>query len=331
MCSQSPFLRSSGYDETTLTEHPTLYFEDGSVILQCSETLFCVHRGLLEKHSDVFCDIFTESEDERFRGKQFVQLEDDDEAEIELLLENIYDGFRVKFYTLDDTNFDVLASLLKACIKYCVDPPRDAILQRFRVQWPSSLDHHSKSRRNKFPPTPFPIVEIHDILVHPARVIALLRSCSCDSPDLLAPLFYALTTSDAKSLTESATILTSDDLTRLISGMNRLRCLQISANAALPFDTGAKRCDCGSRYHSLSDFRKILDLTTQLYVLKPIEGWAAMIKAYKERNKRHGQKCKTCYRILLEFMQSTRHDMWDSLIEIFNLESRDSRETSLEL
>lgn len=75
--------------------HPTLYFEDGNVILRCGKTLFCVHRTLLTKHSEVFRGIFTARPEgkpqELFRGCLFIALEDAPD-DMESLLNTIYDG-----------------------------------------------------------------------------------------------------------------------------------------------------------------------------------------------------------------------------------------------
>lgn len=80
------------------TNHPTLYFEDGNVILKCGWTLFCVHRSLLSKHSEVFRGLFTPAQagaevkpQEFFRGCLFIAL-DDNSNDMESLLDTIYDG-----------------------------------------------------------------------------------------------------------------------------------------------------------------------------------------------------------------------------------------------
>jgi hypothetical protein len=76
--------------------HQTLYFDDGNVILKCDRTLFCVHRTLLSKHSEVLQGLFTPAGPEAkpqefFRGCLFIAL-DDDADDIECLLNIIYDG-----------------------------------------------------------------------------------------------------------------------------------------------------------------------------------------------------------------------------------------------
>ena len=78
-------------DEKPFVNHPTLYFDDGNVILATpGRTLFCVHRSLLSKHSPVFRDLF-EQEHDTFRGLMKVPREETPE-ELEALLGVIYDG-----------------------------------------------------------------------------------------------------------------------------------------------------------------------------------------------------------------------------------------------
>lgn len=77
------------------TNHPSLYFEDGNVVLKCGWTLFCVHRTLLSKHSEVFRRMFTPVAEakpqEFFRGCLLVAL-DDSADDMQNLLDIIYDG-----------------------------------------------------------------------------------------------------------------------------------------------------------------------------------------------------------------------------------------------
>lgn len=82
-------------DAELLTNHPTLYFDDGNLILQCHKTLFCVHKSLLSKHSPVFRDILAPGTQLlELRGKMLLKLPDDRD-DMEALLGTIYDGLCV--------------------------------------------------------------------------------------------------------------------------------------------------------------------------------------------------------------------------------------------
>ncbi len=77
-------------DEKPFQDHPTLYIEDGNVILRTGGTLFCVHKSLLSKHSPVFRELF-QRDAERFRGLAHYTMEETRE-DLEVLLNVIYDG-----------------------------------------------------------------------------------------------------------------------------------------------------------------------------------------------------------------------------------------------
>ena len=72
-------------DEKPFVNHPTLYIDDGNVILTTlGRTLFCVHWSLLYKHSPVFRELF-EREHDSFRGLMQIPMEETPE-ELEALL-----------------------------------------------------------------------------------------------------------------------------------------------------------------------------------------------------------------------------------------------------
>lgn len=72
------------------TRHPTLYFEDGNLLLKCHHTLFCVHRTLLSKHSTVFCDLIARNT-VTLHGLACITTKDDAD-DMESLLKAFYDG-----------------------------------------------------------------------------------------------------------------------------------------------------------------------------------------------------------------------------------------------
>lgn len=77
-------------DEKPFQNHPTLYFDDGNIILRAGRTLFCVHKSLLSKHSVVFRDLFQQKH-ETFRVLSQIDMTDTRE-DLEALLNVVYDG-----------------------------------------------------------------------------------------------------------------------------------------------------------------------------------------------------------------------------------------------
>jgi hypothetical protein len=136
-----------------LTTHPTLYFEDGNVIVKTRSTLFCVHRT----HSTVFCDLFAQNT-QTLRGFPSRTVDDDrDDMESLLILSMtaceyfLYHHLGVWWpsispgtSTLTVESFPALAGLLRITMKYQIQRPRAAIIESLKIQWPSFLEKHQK-------------------------------------------------------------------------------------------------------------------------------------------------------------------------------------------
>lgn len=79
-----------------ITKHPTLWFEDGNVVLIAENTGFRVYRGLLARHSDIFRDMFsvpqpqTAAEDS-FDGCPVVRMADDRADDVAIVLGILYE------------------------------------------------------------------------------------------------------------------------------------------------------------------------------------------------------------------------------------------------
>ena len=83
-------------DEKGFKHHDSLWFEDGNIVLLADNVAFKVHRGILVRHSDVFCDMFAipqppSAEQETFEGTARVTMQDDAERLADFLL-ILYDG-----------------------------------------------------------------------------------------------------------------------------------------------------------------------------------------------------------------------------------------------
>ncbi|KAI0708487.1 hypothetical protein C8Q76DRAFT_627189, partial [Earliella scabrosa] len=128
-------------DEKPFVNHPTLYFDDGNIILRAGWTLFCVHKSLLSKHSSVFRDLFQRMHIDRFRELTLITMEETRE-DLETLLNVIYDGLRVDVQELTVETFPALATVLRMATKYNIERPCEDIVARIRAQWPATLSQH---------------------------------------------------------------------------------------------------------------------------------------------------------------------------------------------
>ena len=71
-----------------------IWFEDGNIILIAGDVAFKVHRGQLERHSEIFRDLFSlpqPVDQPRFQELPIVQLYDSP-SDITFLLRALYDG-----------------------------------------------------------------------------------------------------------------------------------------------------------------------------------------------------------------------------------------------
>ncbi|KII91784.1 hypothetical protein PLICRDRAFT_173585 [Plicaturopsis crispa FD-325 SS-3] len=305
--------------------HPTLYFEDGNVILKCSNTLFCVHRTLLAKHSRVFARKFAAAESRQsFRGCLFLELQDGKD-EMASLINTIYDGFYINLALTVET-FPALAGLLRMSTKYQVLRPRDAILDRLRAEWPASLPAHDA---RKTAASAARLANTSGALIfHPADVLALLRDCGYTSPDLLAPLFYDLSAGTWQfgrpATGYHLTPLSPADIERFIGGVNALRAEQI-AIATPPVDVihaqhkqrgDAAGCLLGATHHwgyTLSPwFRSRANA-----MCTPIEDYGAIVQALRAVAEQ--RVCPACHTNIIAHVANARQRLWDMISELFHL------------
>ncbi|EPS99145.1 hypothetical protein FOMPIDRAFT_44312, partial [Fomitopsis schrenkii] len=129
------------FERKILLNHPTLYYDDGNVILRSKSTLFRVHRSILYKNSPVFRELFERREDtqpETLRGCMHIAL-DDSKEEVEALLNVIYDGFHNDFPELNVITFPTLANIYRMATKYRINRARADILARIKEEWPFDL------------------------------------------------------------------------------------------------------------------------------------------------------------------------------------------------
>lgn len=77
-------------------KHSEFWFEDGNIVLVAEGAGFCVHRGVLSRHSEVFRDMFLVPQpaegEETIEGCPVVRLTEDGAEEVALVLEILYDG-----------------------------------------------------------------------------------------------------------------------------------------------------------------------------------------------------------------------------------------------
>ena len=83
-------------DELGVTHHPTLWLNDGNIVLVADKIAFCVHSSVLAMNSTVFKDMFAiplADDSPRFEGHPVVLL-DDQPSQLADFLHYMYRGAR---------------------------------------------------------------------------------------------------------------------------------------------------------------------------------------------------------------------------------------------
>ncbi|KDQ51553.1 hypothetical protein JAAARDRAFT_184927 [Jaapia argillacea MUCL 33604] len=217
----APFVRSN------------IWFPDGNVVLIVDQFAFRVHRGQLERHSEVFRDMFSipqPSNEDLFEGCICIKLYDSS-ADLLFLLTALYDG--LYFHKPRARDFSAISAVLRLSSKYLIDHLRRHCILRLEQDWPSTLvgwDH-----REKVAIEPSGRYNPREFYPHPILVIDLARQLSLDF--VLPAAFYDLSrygpskiasgtlcpatttiTSNGSSATKTIAFLSRQDLLTTFSG-----------------------------------------------------------------------------------------------------------------
>ncbi|KAI0041573.1 hypothetical protein FA95DRAFT_1565270 [Auriscalpium vulgare] len=118
------------------------WFADGNIILLAGHYAFKVHRGLLERHSDIFRSMLSIPQPLKPRSKPD-QMQDDHvplydcPADVHCLLRALYDGVYFSEALVDDFSF--LSSVLRLSSKYFVPIPHRQCLTHLKRCFPTTL------------------------------------------------------------------------------------------------------------------------------------------------------------------------------------------------
>ncbi|KZS99877.1 uncharacterized protein LAESUDRAFT_667425 [Laetiporus sulphureus 93-53] len=164
------------------------WFSDGNIVLVAHHAAFKVHRGQLERHSDMFKDLFSipqPQHQDTIDGCPWVELHDSP-SDVLHLLGALYDG--LYFTNCAARNFAALAGVLRLSTKYLIEHLRLRCLARLHAEWPSTLldwdvrERQATDAAGRYTP--------RDHFTHPILVIRLARELDLD--ELLPSAMYDL-------------------------------------------------------------------------------------------------------------------------------------------
>ncbi|KDQ58407.1 hypothetical protein JAAARDRAFT_68904 [Jaapia argillacea MUCL 33604] len=216
----------------SIHRHPSLYFEDGSVVLLLPSTdeslvAYRVHRSLLSAHSEVFADLFTvpsPAVPEKYDGVPLVKLSDNAQ-DMEHFLNCIYVPriLMTEAITVDSV---FVNGAMRLSNKYSVPFIRDFIIEKLEERWPRTygtwvsrdLEHISLADKYKSLDNATHHGKIDgqyycDVVGDPASAIRF--GVDHNVPSLLPSAFYELSSVDPSlDLDECHTALENGDESR---------------------------------------------------------------------------------------------------------------------
>ncbi|EKM75199.1 hypothetical protein AGABI1DRAFT_80170 [Agaricus bisporus var. burnettii JB137-S8] len=134
--------RTSKYNRTAADfVRSDFWFRDGNVVIIAGQAAFKVHRGQLERHSEVFSGLFAlpqpSLQDQELVDNCPCVVFHDSPSDVFYFLSALYDGLYFKFPRAND--FPAIAAVLRLSTKYMVETLRVRCLHRLHLDWPTTL------------------------------------------------------------------------------------------------------------------------------------------------------------------------------------------------
>ncbi|KAJ3515569.1 hypothetical protein NLJ89_g1673 [Agrocybe chaxingu] len=164
------------------------WFCDGNIVIVAGRAAFKVHRGQLERHSEVFSDLFSmpQPKDQELVDDCGVVELQDCPSDVFYFLSALYDGLYFKKSRASD--FPVIAAILRLSTKYLVDHLRQRCLARLDADWSLTLaewdlrEQRCTDENGRYIP--------RDHCAHPILVIEL--ALDMNIPSILPAALYDL-------------------------------------------------------------------------------------------------------------------------------------------
>lgn len=128
--------------------HPSLFFEDGNVVLATESWLFCVHKSILKSYSPVFESLFdlpqpSDSHSDTYLEMPMVFMSGDTDEDVIILLRTIYERKYVLFHTAQNPFPLTLLQVLR-----CIQKDRHKCYLRTSSDKHEVRNWHSSIRRH---------------------------------------------------------------------------------------------------------------------------------------------------------------------------------------
>ncbi|KAH9930230.1 uncharacterized protein B0H18DRAFT_1145954 [Fomitopsis serialis] len=314
----------NGLHGLTLSEH--LWYEDGNVILVATNQAFRVHRGVLSQHSAVFRDLFTVPQPSSallVDGCAVVHLADDP-LHLEFLLSAMYDRSYLQRIA------EVASGILSLSHKYDIESFYEEAIYRLLEDYPVTFD--------RFRSTEQYFLEPFEAAHHAGSIFIINAARRIRTPELLELLplaFYLCSLLDGSLLVKGVPRsngelekLSADDLLRCINGKEGLMKANAAATMCLgPFtESLADDCKvfetCKKALVAITQDALEADIFSACDALTNIDSWI-------DEKARKYALCERCAGNIRSVHRDAQKEVWDTLIDIFEL--REDLPTSTDL
>ncbi|THH27559.1 hypothetical protein EUX98_g6624 [Antrodiella citrinella] len=334
-----------------------VWFPDGNVVLVAGAAAFKVHKGQLERHSEIFQDLFSvpQPQDQPLLDDcPWVELHDSS-TDVLHLLRALYDGLYLDKPSADD--FPVIAGVLRLSTKYMIEHLRQRCLLRLTADWPATLaawderERFATDKESRYNPRdayPHPLLVIslalelrlHELLPSayfdlsrygPRRIVA---GTSVPQPELLTPNVQQ---GDSEKECESDVLVPShDELSIILHGRetgqrtvamfieNELVSRPISIRCFNKHHDAGRVCRESIYYVMLNILRAIGGIShgrdaDPLYTLTQVVEMLSRTD-FTDGVKQTGLKmCTSCKADVQECVDRARKDVWDQIPSWFEM------------
>ncbi|EKM61664.1 uncharacterized protein PHACADRAFT_248407 [Phanerochaete carnosa HHB-10118-sp] len=329
--------------------HPTLYFEDGNVVLSAvaadgQRRYFRVHRSILCRYSPVLEEMFQipPADDECYDGVLHVEMPDSAE-ELGSLLGVLYDPLGTAYKRFCPNTPVLVHGTLKLAIKYECEALRSRVVENIEADWPQTLAQWDARRQETIIARSEHYLRtngkvdglyLDDRLPEPASTIRIASDFNI--PSILPAAFYQLSlistdadwdgyrtnlTTEGKHLRFGARtarwkLLDKRDLMRLVHGQKLLA----AYTRAIGTDIFGIRCPRNSQgcSRARSDCWKYMQENAPVSMDDPLEILHDCM-SLNELFTNNDLPCETCTSEISQLAEKKRRELWRSLPAFFNL------------
>ncbi|KDR69190.1 hypothetical protein GALMADRAFT_256033 [Galerina marginata CBS 339.88] len=299
-------------DMDTKVVRSTIWFSDGSIVLEAEETQFRVHKSVLSRNSSFFNAMFSTALQEtrpRIEGCEVVRF-DDAAEDWETVLEIVYDNVRA-YKPTNAASLSRLWSMLRFGRKYEFEDLYKEAKERLKHCLPNSLDSWDKKYKELGPWLPY----------HPFDFANLLVEFGIKS---LLPVAYYICLAD-HSLENIFRGAIAEDGT-LIELMSAAKEALVFGREAF-WQTISQTVKWTSSDNDGCLHPKICKAHRALFLPEIVQNWGRVMltspASWQNMYRPNSPSCTSCATMTRDQIQATRKEMWNILPTCFGLPAWD--------